>query len=75
MFTNHLNFYETVVTNYSTQNNIEDKDKRYRLGKVVAKAHETISFYNHQNVVYTQYAKDTQQDHPDIGAVETLREG
>jgi xylulose-5-phosphate/fructose-6-phosphate phosphoketolase len=66
---------EYVVTNYTTTDNIFGEEKRHRVGKVVARAHLMMANYAHLNQVYTQYAIDTQQDHPDIGSVKVLAEG
>ncbi|KAM0748828.1 D-xylulose 5-phosphate/D-fructose 6-phosphate phosphoketolase [Meredithblackwellia eburnea MCA 4105] len=66
---------EYVVTNFTTLDNIKGEEKRLRVGKVVAKAHETISHYAHLTTEMVKYAEKTQQDHPDIGAVQTLTEG
>jgi xylulose-5-phosphate/fructose-6-phosphate phosphoketolase len=66
---------EFVVTSYTSSYETLDKEKRHRLGSVVAKAHSTMANVDHLKVTYAKYAIDTQQDHPDIGSVKVLAEG
>ncbi len=64
-----------VVDNFSNQNNVKGDERRYRVGKVVAKAHQTISWFQHTSKKMQQYAYETQEDAPEIGQVGTLTEG
>ncbi|GAA5902138.1 hypothetical protein JCM5296_006613 [Sporobolomyces johnsonii] len=65
---------ELVTQNFTTTDNVQPAEKRYRVGKVVARTHERISHYRHKNVEMKKYAERTQQDHPEIGQVATLAE-
>ncbi|BGP25236.1 hypothetical protein JCM10295v2_004158 [Rhodotorula toruloides] len=65
---------EMVTLNLTTQHNIVGDEKRHRVGSVVARAHERMSFYKHKKVLMMRYAAETQKDHPDIGEVATLSE-
>ncbi|KAK4334960.1 hypothetical protein RTBOTA2_003703 [Rhodotorula toruloides] len=65
---------EMVTLNLTTQHNITGDEKRHRVGSVVARAHERMSFYKHKKVVMMRYAAETQKDHPEIGEVATLAE-
>lgn len=49
------------MSNYTTTDNIKGDEKRHRVGKVVAQAHQRIANYAHKNRVYEKYAIDTQQ--------------
>ncbi|GJN91069.1 hypothetical protein Rhopal_004084-T1 [Rhodotorula paludigena] len=61
------------ATNFTLHDNIP-QDQRRRVGSVVARVHERISFYRHRTVLMRRYADETQQDHPDIGSQPTLAE-
>ena len=50
-----------VVMNYTTTDNIVGLEKRHRVGKVVAQAHQRMANYVHKDRVYEKYAMDTQQ--------------
>ncbi|GAA5845029.1 hypothetical protein JCM11251_007449, partial [Rhodosporidiobolus azoricus] len=65
---------ELVTLNYNIEGNISGQDRRYRVAKVVSKAHERISFYRHRTVVNRKHAEETQEDSEEIGAVPTLAE-
>ncbi|KWU44041.1 phosphoketolase [Rhodotorula sp. JG-1b] len=65
---------EMVTLNFTTQDNIHGEEKRLRVGGVVSRAHERVSFYKHTSVKMLRYAEETQQDHPEIGVVPTLQE-
>lgn len=65
-----------VVDNFNGLDaNVKGDERRARVGKVVARAHAQISWYQHTSRKYAKYAEETQQDHKDIGQVATLREG
>ena len=65
-----------VVDNFNGKdNNIKGEEKRYRLSKVVSRAHEKISWFQHTSKKMQEYAYKTQQDAPEIGQVGTLTEG
>ncbi|BGP40709.1 hypothetical protein JCM10449v2_004671 [Rhodotorula kratochvilovae] len=63
-----------VTLNYTNLDNIKGAEKRRRVGGVVARANESIANYQHRLRVMRRYAEETQEDHPDIGAVPTLAE-
>lgn len=50
-----------VTLNLTTQHNITGDEKRHRVGSVVARAHERMSFYKHKKVVMMRYAAETQK--------------
>lgn len=64
-----------VSYNYNTDGNIVGDSKRARLGKVIAKVQQQMAIYASKNREMERYANETQQDHPDIGAVEVNVEG
>ncbi|BGP16790.1 hypothetical protein JCM10213_002184 [Rhodosporidiobolus nylandii] len=64
---------ELLVLNYNLEGNIP-AEKRPRIAKVVAGAHEKISYWRHRTVVNRKYAEETQQDSEEIGSVPTLAE-
>ncbi|KAK4054699.1 hypothetical protein OIO90_003511 [Microbotryomycetes sp. JL221] len=66
---------QLLVDNYTKHQNIKGEDRRYRVGKVVARAAERIAWYAHKNREMEKYALETQQDHPEIGAAEVNVEG
>ncbi|TNY20807.1 putative phosphoketolase [Rhodotorula diobovata] len=63
-----------VTHNYTRLDNIKGDEKRHRVGTVVARANEMIAHYKHQLRLMERHAYETQEDHPDIGAVPTLAE-
>lgn len=64
-----------VVDNFNGTGNIKGDDKRYRLSKVVSRAHEKISWFQHTSKKMQEHAYLTQEDAPEIGQVGTLTEG
>jgi len=65
---------ELVTQNFTSTNNIQGEERRYRIGKVIAKVHERTAHYTSQCSKMLKYAEETQMDHPEVGQVATLAE-
>ncbi|GAA6005738.1 hypothetical protein JCM11491_003990 [Sporobolomyces phaffii] len=65
---------ELVTQNFTSTDNIKGEERRYRVGKVVAKVHELTAHYTSERTRMLKYAEETQMDHPDVGQVAVLAE-
>ncbi|GAA5828193.1 hypothetical protein JCM5353_003885 [Sporobolomyces roseus] len=65
---------ELVTQNFTSTDNIKGDERRYRVGKVIAKVHERTAHYASQCTKMLKYAEETQMDHPSVGQVATLAE-
>jgi hypothetical protein len=60
---------ELVTQNFTSTNNIKGDERRYRVGKVIAKVHELTAHYTSECTRMLKYAEETQ-----MGALSLLPE-
>lgn len=51
---------ELVTQNFTSTDNIKGEERRYRIGKVIAKVHERTAHYASQCTKMLKYAEETQ---------------
>lgn len=67
---------ELVTQNYVSTDNIKGDERRYRVGKVVAKVHERTAHYTSECRRMLKYAEETQMGKSDVSSfARDLRRG